>query len=138
MKTLICSVLVLSLALATSATQDHCYALALEGGGDRGAYQAGALYEIIMNHGDESVQYDVISGVGVGSINGAYLAQFAKGDEAKGAQALVNLWRGITQDKVFKSWGWGGIVRGLLFETGIYNTAPLKKLLETNIAAPKR
>ena len=138
MKNLICSVLVLTLALGTLATQKHCYALALEGGGDRGAYQAGALYQIIMNHGDESVAYDVISGIGAGAINGAYLAQFAKGDEESAAQSLVALWRGLTQDKVFKSWGWGGIVRGLLFETGIYNNSPLKKLLSTTLKAPKR
>lgn len=136
MKNLICSVLVLSLALSSFAVQDHCYALALEGGGDRGAYQAGALYQIIMNHGDESVQYDIISGIGVGAINGVYLAQFAKGDEENAAKDLLSLWRGLTQEKVFKSWNWGGIVRGLIFETGIYNNSPLKKLLETSLKAP--
>lgn len=39
---------------------------------------------------------------------------------------------------MFKSWSWGGIVRGLLFETGIYNNAPLKKFLESNIKTPQR
>jgi len=107
------------------AAQDHCYALALEGGGDRGAYQAGAIYQIIMNHGDENVAYDVISGIGVGSINGAYLAGHAKGDEEQAAKDLVSLWRGLTKEQIYKSWSWGGIVRGLLFETGMYNNSPL-------------
>jgi len=52
MRTLICSIFILGLAFAA---QDHCYALALEGGGDKGAYQAGALYEILKHHGDQSV-----------------------------------------------------------------------------------
>lgn len=77
--------MILALALTGMAIQDHCYALALEGGGDRGAYQAGALYEIIMNHGDENVGYDVISGIGVGAINGAFLAGHKKGEEVTAA-----------------------------------------------------
>lgn len=82
MRTLFCSIFVVLLLTASSkAAQDHCYALALEGGGDKGAYQAGALSEILRHHGDESVQYDVISGIGVGAINGAHLASFEKGQE---------------------------------------------------------
>lgn len=96
MKTLFCSILILSLACTSFALQDHCYALALEGGGDRGAYQAGALYEIMNHHGDESVEYDVISGTGVGTINGALLASYAKGNEEQAAEDMISLWRGIS------------------------------------------
>ncbi len=135
MRTLICSIFILGLAFAA---QDHCYALALEGGGDKGAYQAGALYEILKHHGDQSVQYDVISGVGVGAINGAFLASFEKGNEDQAADQLLSLWRGLTVEQVYKSWRWGGIVRGLLFETGMYDNTPLKTYLNSHIKSPKR
>ena len=138
MRTLICSVFVLTLALTISAEQDHCYALVLEGGGDKGAYQAGAISEILKSHGDESVQYDVVAGVGVGAINGAHLAGFEKGEEDKAADSLISLWRGLTQEQVYKSWRWGGIVRGLLFETGMYDSSPLKTYLNGHIKPAKR
>jgi NTE family protein len=139
MRTLICSIFALSiLAITINATQDHCYALALEGGGDKGAYQAGALSEILRHHGDETVQYDVISGIGVGAINGAHLSSFEKGQEDTAADSLISLWRGLTVSQVYKSWRWGGIVRGLLFETGIYDNTPLKTYLKSHIKSPKR
>lgn len=51
-----------------------------------------------MNHGDNSVAYDVISGVGVGTINGAFLAGHAKGSEEEAAKSMVSIWRGMTQE----------------------------------------
>jgi len=53
MKVLIFSIVILSFALA--AQQEHCRALVLSGGGDKGSYQAGALYEIVHHHADETV-----------------------------------------------------------------------------------
>jgi predicted acylesterase/phospholipase RssA len=52
----------------------------------------------------------VISGIGVGAINGAHLAGFEKGNEEEAAKSLISLWRGLTQEQVYKSWRWGGIV----------------------------
>jgi len=80
----------------------------------------------------------VISGVGVGAINGAFLASFEKGKEEQAADELLTLWRGLTVEQVYKSWRWGGIVRGLLFETGMYDNTPLKTYLNSHIKSPKR
>ncbi len=74
MRTLILTVLLLS--IATAAELEHCRALVLSGGGDKGSYQAGALYEIIHHHADETVQWDIITGISAGSMNGAGLANF--------------------------------------------------------------
>lgn len=96
------------------------------------------MSEILRHHGDETVQYDVISGIGVGAINGAHLSSFEKGQEDTAADSLISLWRGLTVSQVYKSWRWGGIVRGLLFETGIYDNTPLKTYLKSHIKSPKR
>jgi len=80
----------------------------------------------------------VISGIGVGAINGAHLAGFEKGNEEEAAKSLISLWRGLTQEQVYKSWRWGGIVWGLLFETGIYDNTPLKNYLHGHIKQAKR
>jgi len=95
--------------------------LILSGGGDKGSYQAGALYEIIHHHADETVQWDIITGISAGSMNGASLSNFAKGDELEAAEFLVALWRGLTQEQLIKSWSWGGIMRGIYYETGLYD-----------------
>jgi len=40
-----------------------CRALALGGGGDRGAYEAGVLKYLVDNLPAEEVQYDVVAGI---------------------------------------------------------------------------
>jgi len=56
------------------------YALVLSGGGFKGAYQLGALKYIMSNgipHGegvDTNIKFDIIAGVSVGALNGAFLA----------------------------------------------------------------
>jgi predicted acylesterase/phospholipase RssA len=138
MNTLICSILVLALLGVASAGEDHCYALALEGGGDKGAFQAGAMHEIVNHHADETVAYDIVTGISVGAINGAGLANYEVGDELEAVDWILDLWRGLTRDNVIKQWAWGGVVHGLLFETGIYDDTPLEEYLRDHLFEPKR
>lgn len=48
--------------LSPQSPKAKCRALALEGGGDAGSWQAGAIAGLVANLPDEEVQYDVISG----------------------------------------------------------------------------
>jgi len=58
-----------------SAGTRKCRILALEGGGDKGAYEAG-VFSYMANHlPPEEVQYDVLTGVSVGALNAAGLSQ---------------------------------------------------------------
>ena len=132
----VCSILLL--AFTAKAEQDTCYALVLEGGGDLGAFQAGALYEIINHHADESVAYDIVTGISVGAINGAGLANFEKGDEVAASDYILTLWRGLSRSQVLRDWNWGGIVRGILFETSIWDSTPLQNYLKDHVQTPKR
>lgn len=55
--------------------------LVLEGGGDRGAYHAGAFNEMVKMMPAEEVAYDIITGISVGALNSLALSFFEKGDE---------------------------------------------------------
>ena len=136
---LLCSILVIAALLVfTQAHEDgKCYALALQGGGDKAAYQAGALAQIFEQVGDQA-QYDVVTGVGIGAINGAIIASHAKGDEATAGQEILNFWNNLKQKEVYKDWSWGGPVRGLLFKSALYNSSPFRGLLSKTVKTPVR
>jgi len=113
---------------------DHCYILSLEGGGDKGSYQAGAIAGIV-NATTENVQWDVISGISVGALNGAGISLFPQGNETEAAAYLLGKWRELKgYGDIYASWDSWGIIHGLLKETGLYTTSPLKAFL-TNILA---
>ena len=58
-----------------------CRALALEGGGDKGAFQVGAFKAMTEQLHPREVTYDVISGISVGAINAATIGIFPIGNE---------------------------------------------------------
>jgi len=65
-----------------AAAKDQCYALALSGGGSKGAYEAGVLHGMYHSAQDKSkYQYDVVTGVSAGAINTGAISLFAPGDE---------------------------------------------------------
>jgi predicted patatin/cPLA2 family phospholipase len=136
---LICSVLLIAVFVAPveAAKNGKCYALALQGGGDKAAYQAGALAEIIAEKGEEA-QYDVITGVGIGAINGAILAAHPKGDEQAAIDEILALWGNLKEKDVYKGWSWGGAIRGILFKSALYDSSPFRKLLKKTIKSPVR
>lgn len=126
-KSLLLLSLLLSFFSASSAGTTKCRALVLEGGGDKGAYQAGALaqmYALIP----EEIQYDVMTGVSVGALNTAGLAMFEKGDEGNMTAFLLDIWRNIQASDVYQDWP-GGIIDGILFQPSIYDTTPLLNFL---------
>ena len=62
--------LVLILILLPAFIQaEKCRALVLEGGGDKGAYQVGAIRGLYEKLGQAEGTYDVLSGVSIGSMN---------------------------------------------------------------------
>ena len=114
-------------------TSGKCYVLALEGGGDKGAYQVGALKGLVDNVPDREVEWDVITGISVGAINAGGLAIFEIGQESEAADFLVNTWKEIKGNSdVFQNW-WLGPLYGLFYKTGLYDTTPLSKLLAAEI-----
>jgi len=108
-------------------------ALVLAGGGSYGAYEVGVLKHLL---GDLQIHYDIICGISVGALNGAFLAQFAKGEERKSIQELEKLWFKIKGDKdVRKNWlPFGPLTT---WKPSLYNTDPLRKLIDENMDQEK-
>lgn len=101
--------------------------LVLAGGGSRGAFSCGALYQLIVKEG---LNFDYISGISVGSLHGAMLAQAQNADELKKyAIYLKYLWtRKIQGD--YSIYNAGGTIN-LLWRDYLHDIAPLKNLLDT-------
>lgn len=106
---------------------DRSTAVVLSGGGAKGAFQAGAL-EVLH---DEGYKFDIISGVSVGSLNGAMLATGQ-------LSTLINIWEKLTPDQVFREQSLFAIARKFLgYKIGIgrpplskFNNAPLQRLMQ--------
>lgn len=109
---------------------DTCRILALEGGGDNGAYQAGALKGLFENLASEEAQYDIITGISLGAFNGAILSTFPLGQEKQAASVLENFWITLKRKDIYKNWTFGAI-EGFLFKESLYNNSVEYNKLET-------
>src|SRR5512146_1350271 len=75
-------------------------ALVLSGGGAKGAFEAGAIYHLVVHR---HCDYKEISGVSVGALNGAFLAQAASSSDpglslrnlVEQAEELAKVWESI-------------------------------------------
>lgn len=105
-------------------------ALLLSGGGARGAFQAGALHYIgeAVQGGDGRPYFDLVSGVSVGTLNGALVAQ----DRLEGA---YELWRTLSRRDIFRgSLGVPGVFRQLLAWKGaLLDNTPLGEVICRNV-----
>ena len=108
-----------------------CHALALSSGDEGAAYQAGALQGLVnsANLTADDVAYDTVSGVSGGALNAVLLSSFAKGDEKAAVTKMESFWTDATKSSLYKNW-LGGIARGLFFEGGLYNSAPMEDFLK--------
>lgn len=99
-------------------------ALVLQGGGAKGAFQAGVLKHLI---GDLKTHYDIVCGISVGALNAAYVSQYAAGDEAICAADLESLWLSLDNSKVRKKWfAWPLTVP---WKPSVYDSKPLNSLV---------
>ncbi len=117
-------------------------ALYLAGGGARGAYQAGvlkAIYEILQV---KNIPFETISGVSVGSITAAILAEHADNFNT-GIEVLEHLWSSIHCQQIFSTSNYElgkSVLRNISTfiikqqQSGyLLNTDPLRELIHNNI-----
>lgn len=123
--------------------QPRQLALVLAGGGARAAYQAGVV-SYIRELAPE-VSYPIITGVSAGAINAAFLAGYpGRG----GAEALVNCWKNIDQNKVYEAESSMGLIRRVFPRVpfgnvtirvqegeALLNTNPLRRYLSHQLPA---
>lgn len=111
-------------------------ALVLSGGSIKGAYQAGAIKSVL----DSGYIPNIITGISVGSLNGAFLTDaIAKNSDWKNAgEELIRFWKTkirkpsdiITKKSAVKI-GWDILWKKF---DGIVSVEPLRKLLRQNIS----
>lgn len=129
------------LALTASAeetetkTSGKCYGLAFSSGDETSAYQAGVMSGIASSSklSAEERAYDAVSGVSGGAINAVILSNYTKGEEQAAAERMKKFWVDAANTQLYKNW-FGGIARGLFFEGGLYNSAPLEDFLTKEFA----
>src|SRR5690349_13803632 len=117
-------------------------ALYLAGGGARGAYQAGVLKAIGHILHEKTLPFDMISGVSVGSINAAILAENAD-DFPTALEKLESIWSEIHCQQIYKASNYElskSVLRNLSTfiikqrQSGhLLDTNPLKNFLEETI-----
>ncbi len=74
-------------------------AIVLSGGGARAAYQVGLLRRLARELPD--LRFPIVTGVSAGAINAAFFASHPAA-LGKSAEALAELWRGLTVDDIFR------------------------------------
>lgn len=117
------SLVLLSITLITDGQE--CLALALAGGGGRGAYEVGVLSALVNSTKSVNVKYNSISGISIGAVNVGLMSQFPVGQEIAMVDYLLTAWRTIKGNSdVYVEWK-GGIVDGLLFQKGLFSDAPV-------------
>jgi len=100
--------------------------LVLSGGGAKGAFQLGAERVLREEHG---FRWERIFGVSVGALNATLLAQ-------QEYERLRQLWLTLREQDVYRKFPWPVIAFrvGILRKLGLYDDAPLRKLIEKHAA----
>ena len=104
--------------------QDVCRALVMSGGAGNGAWEAGVLWGL-MHYGDPvDFEYQVISGVSIGSMNAITLAGWDPKDGVAMSEHLSDLWQELSTTDVWVEWPLGRAM-GLYEHGALLNNAPL-------------
>lgn len=107
--------------------------LVLAGGGARGAYQVGVLRYLLK---DLKIHFNIISGVSVGALNAAAIAQFNQGQEVQAYEFLENIWLNIRDRHVYRHHYPFGPMH-FPFRGSIYSTKPLQKTIAKYMCGDK-
>lgn len=107
--------------------------IALGGGGDRGAYEAGVIKGLVEHQTPDKVRYEVVTGISAGAINAAAFSQFKIGDEVRAKDFLLQKWKETKKEDIYKNWSPGGIVEGFFLKPGLFDHSPLKTYIEKNV-----
>lgn len=104
-------------------------ALVLSGGGVKGAYQLGVLRKWLFEDG---IDYDVFSGVSVGALNSAVLAQVPYGRPQEAYLKLASVWDNVDNSSIRKDWNFFGKV-ATLWKGHVYNSEPLRRWVQNGV-----
>ena len=110
-------------ALLAQASSQKCYALAMEGGGMKGAYEAGALKALTEFLPPEETSYSIITGISIGAVNGCMGVGFPVGQEKQMAEHIYRFWNEFYGEKELVTQYFGGPYFAFFFRNSLYNNA---------------
>lgn len=120
-----------------SQADQYCRALALEGGGSRGAYQVGAMIGLTEALPGADIEWNVVTGISTGALNSAGVSHFPMGQEKEMAEFMKGVWLGLNgSSSVYENWNLLGPAYGILFEPGMFSTSPLHTTLQSLVSHP--
>ncbi|CDW82507.1 patatin-like phospholipase family protein [Stylonychia lemnae] len=118
------TLLLLNIHNLSAKSKDQCYALALSGGANKGAYQAGVIHGLAHLLPSEEVEWDVITGVSAGALNAGGISVWPVDKPVEMSEWLVGMWMNMTNEKVYVPWP-GGFEEGIFNRSGVFDDTPL-------------
>lgn len=110
--------------MAQKSSTETCFALALSGGANNGAWEAGIIWGLMHYGNPADFKWQVVSGISAGAINTAAISGWAVGDEYNFSEWLSMKWQTLTTENVWVYWP-EGPAEALMTEQGLFNDAPL-------------
>lgn len=105
-------------------------ALVLSGGGNKGAFEAGAVYHLIQT---QNYHFDIFSGTSVGALNAGYLAQGGNlREQGDGIETLKERWLSIRGNRDIFSFRLINIFK-MLWGGALYQPVGLQEIIESLI-----
>jgi predicted acylesterase/phospholipase RssA len=123
------AIALLAVPSAEAGKDGFCRALALSGGGDKAAYEAGVLRGLLANLPAEEVAWDVVTGISAGSTLTAAFSCYDVGQEDDAISFVENIINDLNQSSIFQNWP-GGLVDGFLHHSSLFDSTPLRHLFE--------
>ena len=114
---------ILLIALSAQTSSQKCYGLAMEGGGMKGAYEAGALMAMTELIPPEETTYSIITGISIGAINGCIGVGYPVGQERQMAEHIHEFWTSFSGPEEFITNYFGGTFFAQFFHNSLYNNA---------------
>lgn len=128
---LLLAVFVLLLAgLHGAQAARFCRAIAMSGGGDKAAYEAGVLHGLIDNLPSEETEWNVVTGISAGSTLTAALSAFPLGAEHAAAEFVDAILADLNQTSIFRMWP-GGFEEALTKRSSLFDSTPLRELFQS-------
>ena len=107
-------------------------AAAFSGGGRKGAFQAGMLFEIAER--DALPEYLVLGGTSVGAIAAAHLAAAPMGALKTAVETYADFWLALSgNEAVYEHWFLIRELAGILYRDAFYDSTPLQDYLKKNV-----
>lgn len=118
----------LTTLVALSSADQYCRGLALGGGNDLGAFQAGAIVGLLKKLPVEETNYQIVTGLGVGAINALIVGKYNNTQNAQLEEELSEFWLSSRRGDFNKDWLFGRL-DGYLKHSGLFDSSPMNKTI---------